>query len=502
MQRTIERAIDKPNPLIEVAQQGDFKSMQALIASGVDVNRADNENKTALMWAIRSPESMQQQNMQAFLIAAGADVNSADNTGKTPLMWAVLRGNAESMQALIAAGSELNKADNEGETALMWAIRSPESMQQNIQALIAAGADVNKADNTGITPLMLAAGLRGNAESMQALIAAGADVNKANNTGIIPLMCAVLRGNAESIQALIASGSELNKADNTRKTPLMCAVLRGNTESMQALIAAGADVNRADNTGKTPLMCAVLRGNAESIQALIAAGADVNRADNEGETALIWAGLRGNTESMQALIAAGADVNRADNKGKTALMRASNVGNTEIVDTLHQQRIQVFLEQLELSKQAFTSPEGLPNNPYIPDMILRLQSVFILQAMAFIQSNQKKSHLLTNELVYDNILATFFKSCLNDSKCLVPGLSLTAVLADHVLPMSELGKLVDHLWKYVTQQRSHKKAQHDPETQETQTVDRILTDFFDQFATQKRSRTLASDASASFHKSV
>ena len=436
MQRTIERAIDKPNPLIEVAQQGDFKSMQALIASGVDVNRADNENKTALMWAIRSPESMQQQNMQAFLIAAGADVNSADNTGKTPLMWAVLRGNAESMQALIAAGSELNKADNEGETALMWAIRSPESMQQNIQALIAAGADVNKADNTGITPLMLAAGLRGNAESMQALIAAGADVNKANNTGIIPLMCAVLRGNAESIQALIASGSELNKADNTRKTPLMCAVLRGNTESMQALIAAGADVNRADN------------------------------------------------------------------KGKTALMRASNVGNTEIVDTLHQQRIQVFLEQLELSKQAFTSPEGLPNNPYIPDMILRLQSVFILQAMAFIQSNQKKSHLLTNELVYDNILATFFKSCLNDSKCLVPGLSLTAVLADHVLPMSELGKLVDHLWKYVTQQRSHKKAQHDPETQETQTVDRILTDFFDQFATQKRSRTLASDASASFHKSV
>ena len=37
-------------------------------------------------------------------------------------------------------------------------------------------------------------------------------------------------------------------------------------------------------------------------------------------------------------------------------------------------------------------------------------------------------------------------------------------------------------------QSTHKSAQHNPETQETQTVDEILTDFFEQFITQKPSR--------------
>jgi len=151
--------------------------------------------------------------------------------------------------------------------------------------------------------------------------------------------------------------------------------------------------------------------------------------------------------------------------------------DTEVVDVLHQRRIQVFLDQLNLSKQVFTSPEGLPNNPYIPDMVLRLQSVCILQAIAFIQSNQK----LPPELVYDSILVRFFNKCLNDNTCWMPGLSCAA---HPVLPV-ELSTLVDKLRQYVAAPRSLEEAKHETKIKASKTVDTILTDFFDQFATQQ-----------------
>jgi hypothetical protein len=72
------------------------------------------------------------------LTATGADVNKAGNYGRTPIYWASLNGHLEIVQALIAAGAGVNKADNSGRTPISGA--SSHGRLEIVQALVAAGA--------------------------------------------------------------------------------------------------------------------------------------------------------------------------------------------------------------------------------------------------------------------------------------------------------------------------------------------------------------------------
>jgi hypothetical protein len=138
------------------------------------------------------------------LIATGADVNKVDNDGVTPISLASYKGHLEVVQALIAAGADVNKVDDNGYTPMYCA--SYKGHLEVVQVLIAAGADVNKADDNGYTP-MYCASQKGHLEVVQALIAAGADVNKANNNGGTPVSWASLKGHLEVVQALLAAGA-------------------------------------------------------------------------------------------------------------------------------------------------------------------------------------------------------------------------------------------------------------------------------------------------------
>ena len=57
-------------------------------------------------------------NVSKELIAAGADINKEDNDGRTALWTAAAKGHTECLQELIAAGADINKEDNDGRTAL------------------------------------------------------------------------------------------------------------------------------------------------------------------------------------------------------------------------------------------------------------------------------------------------------------------------------------------------------------------------------------------------
>ncbi len=121
------------------------------------------------------------------LIATGADVNKADNCGYTPISQASHNGHLEVVQGLIAAGADVNKADKWGVTPIYWA--SDNSRLEVVQALIAAGADVNKGNIDGNTPIYWASS-RGDHEIVQALLAAGATYDEAHyqrQHGTIPL---------------------------------------------------------------------------------------------------------------------------------------------------------------------------------------------------------------------------------------------------------------------------------------------------------------------------
>jgi hypothetical protein len=88
------------------------------------------------------------------MVAAGADVNKADKYGVTPLYFAALEGHVAVVEALVAARADVNKADVKGETPLYIAARN--GHEAVVEALVDAGADVNKAMNDGATPLYAA----------------------------------------------------------------------------------------------------------------------------------------------------------------------------------------------------------------------------------------------------------------------------------------------------------------------------------------------------------
>jgi hypothetical protein len=75
--------------------------------------------------------------VQAFL-AKGANVNAADGDGGTPLIWAVARGQPETVRLLLESGADANAADAEGMTALKLAERK--KLPEIAEILVAAGA--------------------------------------------------------------------------------------------------------------------------------------------------------------------------------------------------------------------------------------------------------------------------------------------------------------------------------------------------------------------------
>lgn len=113
-----------------------------------DDDAAERICKTIVAAAARGEADLQK------LIASGHNVNMADDDGETPLMRAAERGNLQAVDTLIKAGANVNAKDEDGNTALMDA--ADEGHNDVVLRLIQAGADVNARDDEGETALQKA----------------------------------------------------------------------------------------------------------------------------------------------------------------------------------------------------------------------------------------------------------------------------------------------------------------------------------------------------------
>lgn len=140
-QQVIKAALDGKKDIIEQA-----------LKQGYDVNTADPEKRTLLMFASFNGHS----DVVELLIKAGAEVNTQDQIGTSALMFAASGPSPKTVEILLTNGAKINMVDtNEHFSALMWA--AAEGQTENVKLLLAKGADPTLEDIDGDTAESFAA---------------------------------------------------------------------------------------------------------------------------------------------------------------------------------------------------------------------------------------------------------------------------------------------------------------------------------------------------------
>jgi ankyrin repeat protein len=354
-----------PAAMADAAEHQDRSKVQALIQQRADVNAAQHDGMTALLWAAYHDD----RETADLLMRAGANVKVANRYGVTPLSLACTNGNDALVTALLTAGADPNGALPGGETALMTAART--GSVASVKALLSAGAVVDaKDERRGQTALMWAAA-EGHAPVVRALLDGGADLRARVPSGLTPMLFAAREGRLDAVRVLLAAGADANEAipmnpDRRRgyggrmppigMSALMLAVSNAHFELGAALLDAGADPN-VMQTGYTVLhaISAVRRpgigdndpppegsgtlSSLDLVKKLVARGAKVNarmtrkvnlnntRVHEIGATPFFLAALTDDTDLMKVLLEVGADPSLTNAEQTTPLIVAAGIAS-------------------------------------------------------------------------------------------------------------------------------------------------------------------------------
>ena len=263
------------------------------------------------------------------LIAAGADVNQAEDNGSTPLMWAAAGKEITCVQELIKSGADMSMSDRNGHTALLFA--AVYGCKACMSTLLNAGADVNFFDKKGETALIHAA-REGQLISTQQLIRSGADVNHISSNKSTALMCAAAQGREECVTELIRAGADVNMVDENNENALHYAAYNDEVECLGKVLTT-LNINHTNSNGLTALSSACQRGFPKCVDLLLKAGANVNIPVKDKSTALMEAATYDYLECVKLLLTAGADVNFTTSEW-SAIHLASANANHRCVDAL------------------------------------------------------------------------------------------------------------------------------------------------------------------------
>jgi ankyrin repeat protein len=270
----VQQAPPAPKDLATLIQAGQTRLALDQIKAGADVNHAQPDGTTPLIWAV---DRLDYEVAEA-LIAKKADPNATNEFGAMPLTDAARQSNQRLVKMLLDAGARVDSRNPDGETALMMAIKGGEL--SIVQMLVAAGANVNTVEEFHKqTPLMYASAANRNAAPMvKLLLSKGADVKpramysdwdsqitsepRAQYRpvgGLNAMLYAARSGCYECVEDLISAGAEVNLPTPEGVSPLMIAIDNEHNEVAKLLMDKGADINVWDWWGRTALWIAVDR---------------------------------------------------------------------------------------------------------------------------------------------------------------------------------------------------------------------------------------------------
>lgn len=220
-------------PLMLAAQSGDAEQIARLRAGGADVNIADTEGWTPLMFALRfdKPAAFVARLLTQYHALASAE----SEDGTTAMMIACQYASDPAVvEALYAADAVQPRRG--GDCPIHFAARNATDGAPGIIAfLLNSRADANQANDAGWTPLMTAARFSTRTDVIDALVAAGADVNARNRDGLTALMLAAANEAPAAVaiaKKLLDAGADPETADRSGRTAALVAVRSGHSAAM------------------------------------------------------------------------------------------------------------------------------------------------------------------------------------------------------------------------------------------------------------------------------
>ena len=147
---------ERASPIHICAAVGDVKLIRTLVASGAEIDGANERKQTPLHWAAMAGNLKTTRE----LIKLGADYNVQDDKALAPMHWAAMTGHEAVVRVLVEAGADFLE-DHRGQTPLhcaaeYYGICAPSSAEAVIRTLIKLGADLESRTDIGCSPLHIA----------------------------------------------------------------------------------------------------------------------------------------------------------------------------------------------------------------------------------------------------------------------------------------------------------------------------------------------------------
>jgi ankyrin repeat protein len=288
--------------MVDALHAGDLPGFMKFVAEDPKLlNARGPEGSTPFMYAVLYTGVPTLEH----LLKQGADVNKRNDANATALMWAA--ADLEKARLLVAHGADVNARSNDMRTPLMIAARRPGNTAA-VKLLLERGANLNpNAHPAAESSPLIEAATAGDAESVELLLGHGAEVKAA---GEVALEMAYSMQCSKCAALLIAKG--LAKEDYS--LALVNSAALGDVNCVRQLLDHGADVKFVDPLGRTALMYAAASDllPLDVVKLLVEHGADINAKDahklsgDSGLTVLDIARLHGETPVVEWLVKSGA----------------------------------------------------------------------------------------------------------------------------------------------------------------------------------------------------
>ncbi|CAJ0964118.1 unnamed protein product, partial [Mesorhabditis belari] len=311
---------DRRTPLHMAVVYGNYDVIPFIISFGADLERQDNEGRTAGHLAVQEGS---EKAIEALLASENVGFLSVrDRLGHTPLSLAItLRHHRIASTIVKRQPHAALQCNGSGENLLHTAVKANDL--ESVLFLLGTEMDASQptADTSRRTAIHLAVEYANNEMILRNLLLTGCNVNGRCSEGSIALHTAARCGRAAHAMILLENNADPSIQDNKGNTAIHIALSNGASEVAKALLSNNnADLRITNKKGLTPLhMCASTCGalaveTCEMLLNTLANGApevsqqDIDVLDANGNTPLLLAYMAGNAAVCRLLLKRGASM--------------------------------------------------------------------------------------------------------------------------------------------------------------------------------------------------